>query len=364
MRKKACFACTTPYQLFGAIAIVQGLRIEADLYLYGMFDDCKGVANRLNKLCIFNTVIAVECKRYLHLGMFRALWQSINSRNEVKRYLSSDIDYDFFYSSSKAHPKLLLYYELRRRNPDIQYVIYDDGIGSFSSYSPLLNKTTKRYLTEWLFRRNVFEPKRTSMVTRFPNLVELPPKLQNIKLSLMPSFDLSHDNRKVLKELFNFNMDDSIKERVIVFDTVRNLYKKPSYDLGKMDDCIREIIREYPYDDLICKPHPRSRGNSFFQMKTYKKTGMPIEVIYSDMLDLDNRILIGNHTTAIYTPKMMFNKEPIVISLHNIVWSSRPNIPYVFEKIKSMYTNKGKIIAPKTLEELKICLSNIKNNKL
>ena len=364
MRKKACFACTTPFQLIGAIAIAQRLRLETDLYLYGMFDGYKDVAKRLNMLCIFDKVIAIECERYLNISKFRALWQSFNSRNEVKRYLSSDVDYEFYYSSSRAHPKLLLYYELRRRNPDIQYIIYDDGIGSYTSYSPLLNKTKIRYLIEWLIRRNVFEPKRTSVVTRFPLLFELPPKLQNIKVSLMPSFDLSHDNRKMLKELFNFNIDDSIKERIIVFDVFRVLYKKTSYDLGKMDDCICEIIREFPYDEIICKPHPRSRSVFNFQMKTYKGTGIPMEVIYSDMNDLDNRILIGNHTTALYTPKMMFNKEPFVISLHNIVWSNRPNIPHVFEKIRSMYTNKGKIIAPKTLEDLKICLSNIKNSKL
>ena len=67
------------------------------------------------------------------------------------------------------------------------------------------------------------------------------------------------------------------------------------------------------------KPHPRSKEKTGADIKVYTNTSVPMEVLYAGMENLDGRILITYASSAVYTPKMFFDAEPVVINLFRIV---------------------------------------------
>ena len=50
---KACFACTTPYQILGAVSIAAAGQAPADLIVFGMFDGYEALAGRIRETGLF-----------------------------------------------------------------------------------------------------------------------------------------------------------------------------------------------------------------------------------------------------------------------------------------------------------------------
>ena len=62
-RRQACFACTTPYQVLGAISITKQENLDADLYIFGMFSGYEKVAEKLRDHAIFANVYAADATK-------------------------------------------------------------------------------------------------------------------------------------------------------------------------------------------------------------------------------------------------------------------------------------------------------------
>lgn len=355
-----CLTCTTPYQLMGAISIVQGLKLEADLYLFGMFSGYDRIAERLEKYHVFHRVISVDCAKFKSLSLIKGLWQTINSRRAVSSFLASETVYDVFYSSSRAHVKLLLRRELERRNPELCFVTFEDGLGTYSAQSHELNSSRLRRLVNAVLGWDSFKPSKTIMMVTHPELFELPKRLKTVPIKKMPSVVGTESNRRMFLDVFDAHEEDIIKERVILFDVTRGIYKNDlGVDTNMLDESYQMVVDKFLYDNVVCKPHPRSIVKTKVAVKEYIKTGIPVEILYAGMPDLEERILIGTFSTALFTPKMMFDKEPTIVCLHKMVWPSNKKIPPVFEKLCKMYNHKDRIFAPENLNELKTYLSRI-----
>ena len=361
VHRTACFACTTPYQLIGAISIVKKTDLDADLYLFGSFPNFEEVARRLVKYKVFVDVIIVKSTHKKAISRLNTLWQILNRKNAVKSFLSADIVYDFFYSTSQAHGKLLLLYELRRRNPLIEYVLYEDGMGSYSQGAHQLAGSRYTRMFERIAGSKIFIEGKTSIMVHYPQFLQLPDKIRTIPRHLMPPFDICKENVKMLKSVFYF-FEDSLLERIILFDTARGVYRNNLYGLELLDECFYTVMNICS-DNIIMKDHPKSKLKFNCNIKRYPRQEIPVEILYACMHDLDNRILIGNFSTALFTPKMLFNKEPIIISLHRVAWKKRKDISDTFEKMATMYLHKERVIAPDSIDELAHYLSAILREK-
>lgn len=355
---KACFACTTPYQLMGAISIAQSKDIKGDLYVFGMFSGYDEIAERIKDYNIFREVIPVDCSRFRSLPTSRYLFHMFNYHREVLYFLPSHISYDIMYISSRAHVKLLMRHELEHRNPKMRYVMFEDGLGTYSADSHVLNSSKLRRIIEKILGWDTFKPGLTVMMATHPELVTLSKKMSGISIEKMPSFRWSSENRKMLLDIFSVNNMNFINERVILFDVTRGTYKEDlGVNVGLLDKCYQLMSNNFGYDSVVCKPHPRSKTKTEASVKEYQQKGVPIEILYASMDDLDSRILVGTFSTALFTPKMMFDKEPIVICLYKMVWPGNHELPPLYEKLCNMYQHRERIIAPKNIEELKVFLA-------
>ena len=116
------------------------------------------------------------------------------------------------------------------------------------------------------------------------------------------------------------------------------------------------IYKKYPHDS-VCKPHPRSTIEIKSPIKIYSDIQIPIEILYMDMNDLEDRIIVSVFSTASFTPMLMFGKSPILILLYKMFLDKERVIEYdkFLNKIKLVYASK--IYTPSTISEFEECLA-------
>ena len=361
MRREACFACTTPYQVLSSIAVQLEKKLDADLYVFGMFENYQAMSERIKSYGLFANVIPVDCSEIGAPTEKQAAIQMLRPRKFTKVFLDDAISYNWFYTSSRAHPKLLLLHEIERRNKNLRIVLIEDGLGTYSPISTQLNtKSLKRRLFNQLLGwGEVFKPERTSVMARRPDLIELPALLKTVPVLEMPELPTDEKTSNMLFDLFSVDLKDAIKERVIVFDTVRGL-KDVGVQFDRVDACYQLLLETFGSQNVICKPHPRSRKTTSVNLKLFEKTEMPIEVLYSEMNDLEDRCLVGICSTAMYSPKLVFGKEPYVIDLSKLVFKNGERVySELSDKMCSLYNDKKKVFCPSTMEEFAECMKTL-----
>ena len=357
--KNAIFACTTPYQIMGAINIILADKIDADLIIFGLFKDYESVAERIRKCRVFSDVYVVPTERSKCRSQYDAGWQMIKAKSIVNEFLPRNIAYKTCYSSSRAHIKNILIHELIRRNRKLQIIIYDDGMGSYSEDSHVLNTSVTRRKIEKYLRWELFSPENVSFLIYEPLLFEKPKELNTCKVMKMPKQNENSKASEIISYVFGMTPEDNIRERVILFDPLRGFDEERDKKLITIDKCYEIIVEKFGYENVILKEHPRSIDNTDINIKVFEKMGIPMEAIYSRMADLENRILITYASTAVYTPKMMFGVEPIVINLFKITDGNNSEWMEQHKKFSASYERKDRILAPDNLDELEMIITNL-----
>lgn len=358
-KRQACFVCTTPYQILGAIAIVLGKRIEADLYVFRVFKGCEEVAKQLNLSNIFKNVIIIDNESYHNSSRFRIFVDFIYAKRIYDKYIPNSICYDDYYSTSNNRRVLLLLYVLTKRNHSVRYIYYEDGLGTYVKGLPIITKSFPNYIKmlELAMRKKILSPSHSEILCTYPELVEPPVKVSTIPIKKMPVLDF-HLHKDFLWRVFSCNVSSFVHERIIFFDEFRG-YKDNERKLDYIDDIIEIAMGKYPHD-MIYKSHPRSFYRTRIPVKDYENQSVPIEIVYTTMANLEQRVLIGNLSTALFTPKILFNVEPYVISTHRVSpASSKSDLESIYSKFESIYSNKSKICAPESREQFRQCLQDM-----
>lgn len=364
--KEACFACTTPYQVMGAISITINKQLDADLYIFGMFPNYQVVAEKLRNYNYFSNVYAVDCSKIGTPSRVEGFRQMLFAESTVSFYLPKEVAYHTYYSSSRALPKTILQQVLLRRNPHMNRVIYEDGMGTYAKDSHPLNPTKLKSAAEKLLGWNLDNPKNTSMMAYVPQLVEVPEYLKGHTVEQMPRLKFDEDITNMLEDIFSVNQTEHIKKKYIIFDTLRpdtaNLNNK---DLEILDECYDIISHFVGRSKVIIKTHPRSRISSNSNIEIYRNQEIPMEILYVAMPDLDQKVLVSFASSAIFTPKILFDKEPLIISLHRILHETSTSILFetIYNKFRGIYSNKDRVLAPVSFDELEKILLKVQGEK-
>lgn len=362
--RDACFACTTPYQIIGAIEITHALQLDADLYIFGVFPNSQTVADRLKSYHVFHDVYVVDTKRF---GMGSRISLGLHflfAEKTVSFFLPKDICYKTFYSSSRALKKVILMGVLKKRNPEMNRVIYEDGMGTYINSSHPLNASPLMKKLEWFLGWEIDDPKRTRMIAHVPRLVEPPAFLHGTEVGQMPGLYSDPGTIEMLNDVFSVDDEKRIDERYILFDTLRpNPAVMSDEDFSILDACYSRIMHCVGAENIVCKPHPRSRKAQDVGLRLYTSQELPMEVLYAGMTDLEKRVLISYTSSAMFTPKLLFGKEPCVISLHRMLKEKRGSILFeeMYKKMKQEYSVPSRIAAPESLDELEMVLKSIED---
>ena len=104
-------------------------------------------------------------------------------------------------------------------------------------------------------------------------------------------------------------------------------------------------------DHVIVRPHPRDRNLTRYKGFVIDESKCLWEMRIAN-IDIENKVLISDFSTAQITPKMLFDKEPILIFTEYLNQEEKgtinPESIEMIENIKKNYRDKKRIIVPKT----------------
>lgn len=361
--RDACFVCSSPYQVIGAIGIASALNAETDIYIFAEFPDYDVVAERISKYNIFSNVYIVNDKKAMGSGSLASLKITFFSEKTVSAYMPGDVAYKEYYTSSRSTLKTAMLHVLRKRNPGMLRVLFEDGMSTYSDDGTLFQVSSLRKKIEKLLGWDIDDPNKIRMMAYLPELVKAPAFLKGHNVEQMPRIVLNDENRRMLADIFSVQEEQMISEKFIIFDTKRRggaLDHLNTEELSVLDECY-DYVLSCAGEDVICKPHPKSVNRTSCEVRLYPYQGIPMEALYVNMPDLKDRVLISHVSSAVFTPKILLDSEPYVICIHKLMPGTSLSQMFtpVYEKFRSTYREPERVYAPETMEELKGILQTL-----
>ena len=364
----ACYFCTTSFQLMTAILLgMQKDKEDADLYIVGKYADAEKYAEIIRKWKLFRSVVFVDenkIQRYRKyknkfLARLGIALSYIRITKEAKKILLPNTMYKIIYISSKAFTGRLVQLYLNKKDKSVQTIYFDDGVGSYFN-DKLLQPSNLDKVARKIFLRDSTSLTNNKFMLYFPELYfEMHTNYSDVEKIYISNNDMYEKWKEKVNLLFEFSEKDKIFEKAIIFDTIK-------HDIFNEEE-IEQLILTYKFldkyfeNDLIIKKHPRDLSEDEPGKKYFKNSSIPIESIYMNV-DIEDKILISVMSSAVVTPKIIFDKEPRVILLYKLIQPSKMPIDSVdsfFMHIKQIYTDSSKIFIPTTFEELRQYLESI-----
>ena len=349
----------------GALSIAISNNDFGDLYIVPQFSGASECASRLQELKIFNRVKVVNLediekhKRYSnkfmkYIGILKCY---IKVDSIARTYLFNDVIYRRIYISSQAYVGRMacLYYIWNDLTPQI--VLFDDGEGSYDNNHIIQQKLFDKIaqymiggdcLANHIIKLMLFNPS----IYKNVNLYDAPYNIEQIGFKKFETYICNN-----LRQIFNVEEKHIIKEQVIIIDTVieEAIYTK---DIKHLQDIYKLVYKICGNDKVLIKPHPRNKNRS--TSDNFYAYNMPIEELCL-IQNFTHSIFITLSSTAVAIPKLIFNQEPYIILLYNLIRLKTVNHTKqdkYYEAINSQYSH-NKIYIPNSFIELEVILKNL-----
>ena len=357
--KRVCIICDTPYQLFNALNININLLkdedITIDLYVEPQFPNANEILERINQENIFSKIKLYKCNSIMNFSSsmksyFIKIASILSPKYSIKKCLGKqekqETKYDEIYCSVLSYFALSLY----RTNNNSNLILFEDGTGSYNG-----NIMTKAYGNIKLYKFlgvNIesIKPialfvynKRFCRSTITDNVCELP----GIK-------EWSDKYLKLLYRVFDYGIGEThISRKITYLTTPLNQYNESQIHTINM---IEDKLGDYS-DNCIIRFHPRDHrtinngaliddSNSLWELKC------------AELITNDN-VLIGLYSTAQFTPKIIYDKEPYLIFLYKMVYSETKLFDDNIIELIRNYRDKSRIYIPTSIAELEQILEQI-----
>ena len=374
IKRDTCYFCTSTFQLFSILPLAASRKETADLYIDPQFRDAGVIAKRIRKLGLFNKVRVINSEKiynkyYTHRKGF------LNHIEIARSYLYVDsisamilgenVCYKNIFVSTKAYMPRMVILHFIKHKCRIKVNFFDDGLASYfgdDAYAPQKGDVMIRKLlfgkkaVDLSCDRYLLSPELFKVIN--PDFKHRIYAIENIW------GDPVWTDR--LKKIFNVDDIAPIDRRAVILDDPVDELFTPE-NAQKMNDIFKTVIESFGSEDTIIKKHPRSRTEPMPGCTCYPDYGIPFEMICIGS-DLDSKVIISYRGTAAATPKTLLGQEPYVILLYKLVESKLPSTSGAladryFESIRSIYSDKSKVMIPKDTDELKTMLQSLNSKE-
>lgn len=343
------YVCDTPFQIFNMLNIRyhDDENIHSDIVLVEQFLDYRKITDNIKASNLFENVY--ECKKVdfgshrnnierklFHLNMLLNPYFSFKHqiKNFSKRIL---LHYDEIYATYPSPIVLALL--VHNRNARLYKV--EDGTGSY-------------VLDVWQ-RGNPIE---LGIINRYRR------KKFDTDISLVNNMDVfgEQDNIRPLPAITNefislyFGLMKTYfieyEQNIIWMTDVINDGK----EIERLTKDLIDIFDPYKHT-MIVRVHPREKKKEIYDGFFIDKNIALWETLIP-RIDIEDKILIGIFSTAQINPKIIFNKEPILIFLYRIENSKifteeeKREIDRFVSVIDEKYINKNRIYVPQNYADL------------
>lgn len=370
--KDTCYFCTSPFQLFGILGLAVSRKEKCDLYIDPQFKSAKCIAEKISQLGLFDNVVIINSEAIYH--KYFSYNKGIRNHFQIaKSYLLVDEivptiignnTYKYMFISSKAYiPRLVFLYFLKHHF-DVSFNYFDDGVGSYSANSAYAPRKTDR-----LVRRLLFGKKANQMdfdrFVHFPAFYHQLNSSSNNRVFEIPKIWEDALWKEKINYIFGVNANEIVlNEKVIVLDEpLDELFLEK--DIPEIHDIYLKIASTMRKENIVIKPHPRSKEEAISGVRTESFQGIPFECICLNT-DISEKVLVSVGSTAAATPKLLLGKEPYLIMLYRLadVKDGKEKVlDDFFTALKELYSHKERVFLPKTKSELLGILECLNTNK-
>lgn len=339
--------CDTTYQILSAISFKLGHTSSSDRVdllvdtLRTPNVDMNALANRIRKSNIFSNVYCINNyqARYKKARPIIKMLEWVFPRAVYKlmtKEIDDDCDYDIVVVSGPFSTQRCLI----SAYPHSRIFFIEDGLGSYIGRLGINELSWRGKIAQQLFRY--------SPIHIFPQEVYLySPKLyigEYKSIIKKLTFPINHID--ILNSIFSLDTS-SIKiygkYKFIYFSQLVN----PNAIEMEIENALIDVIKKYYKDDFIVRPHPRG--------ETAVYDGLNVDESYSQW-ELccseinDTIVLIGNFSTALFVPKLLYDVEPTVVFTYKIYGNNY--VDDAVKRLRNSYSNKQKVVCVSTMDEL------------
>lgn len=320
----SCYFCTTPYQVIGAMMLALNKKEISDLYIIGQFPAYKEIAKRLEKRSIFRKVVCVDESRFgiiknikiAPLKWFMIFSWYLQVESITKSIIVHKTNYRTMYFTSQTLVSRIVRLFFIKAHPGMQFFQFDEGTGSYFENETFRLKFLDKMARLLLFGNKALE-KDIKKILYMPEVSQWVKEGIESDIIKMPQIKLKSDTIAMFNDVFGFSNADMISEDIVIFDTLREeLYDQEGIDA--LTQYYNMIIKAFGAKRAILKSHPRSKISYQPDLKKYGNQSIPSEVILMNG-DFDKKILVSTASSACITPKILFDKEPVVIFLYRLM---------------------------------------------
>lgn len=346
--EKIAIVCDGPFQLLSGFNIAYALREKShiDLFLRDRVErQFPGILDRLGNTGVFE-----------HVYSFKDTWRRGFTFQRVDELLfpshflknaefSGDIkdvqDYDSIYISTP----MTMQKALHTLNPKAKMYRYDEGVGTYCFQDERFQTTKLRNLFLDVIHRGLSEMNPVAIYLNNPALYA---GNEHIPVYKQPS-DIIGDEvyRKTVYNLFQYPHNNIYKNHGLVFMSSTGFSEAVYAGICKTFEQYSRMA--------VARQHPAEPKRDFGSVLTDQSTDL-WELVCADQIS-DDHILVSLCSTACFSPKFMYNKEPYLIFTYRYVdfpleERGRREIEDLVQKLKHIYRNPEKIFVPNSHEEL------------
>jgi len=361
---RTAFICYRGFQVLNCINFVyNNIRDTAgssDIYIVDEFFDDKNIAERLRQTGVFKNVILVKDIPDRSLSLNRHIGQVLPKKYlQYRLGLDKEPISDYKQLVTCGWNKLFIRYAEFLKGNGIKHFFLDDGIVSYvgnmrtAEYPGLIDKKIKLFFDKGAYSIKIDElylnniaQNQSSMVEQ---VIELP-KLVNAKKQF----------RELLNYVFGYN-EKCLNTKYVFLDQFTNndinmekVITKPAL-WGK-------IAALVPKGELLIRLHPHDASTMDLPGVVFDKKRSLWELVCINEVN-DKTVLIGYCSTALITPKFIFDEEPIIICLYKLVEfhnkEKAREIDNVFMRLRESYKRKERVNIPENIIELENMLKKI-----
>ena len=343
------FVCDTPYQIIVACCIQKQKQEEAAIILTDHTLNMREIYNRMGKYTtLFQSVLFVEAKKY---------------SMESNKYTNQDIDCEILNlieSNSfmrcnhlligTLEPYMQRLFKVFKHDigqKRIRGGIIEDGFSTYSYYGDVIKsyKYTNDLKEIYIFTPSImaWEPDR--------------PVIEIDKSCFKEDAYIEE-----LNKIFGFyEMEDRYKEKFIV---LASGYSEIA-QLNNLHNILNDLEEIAGKEEILIKKHPRITDNLYekYGYKTNINTVVPWEIIALNC-DLSNKVIISSYSGCLYTPKLLFDKKMIGITVINFVNQEDPlRLMDYYTKYILKICGTG-YFAPRNRDEYKKLLEKCNSNNM
>ncbi len=338
--------CWRPYQVFNAIRIITsgiiGKKNQYDLYIQNL-QSLLILRKKLFKVELFKHVYTFEEKTQGHTTLIR-LKRIINyifcyqalKQDDLSGVEHSYTHYDIIIAAGWAS----YFVELVNANPKAMVYMFEDGTAVFfgdERFHMAKSHAILYKVLNALFKRGPFSVNVDRIYVNNYNMIK---DKFHYKVFEIPKIDV--EQARVLKAVYGELQLEQYRGKDIVYLS----QTKTEYSVDKYDDLIMCKPLRSIKEKVIIRPHPKWPFQPpGFDVDTSETMW---ELLINELTDV---ILISEHSTAMFTPQMLYNKKFTLIFLYRFMCNNQMIIKEFDTIVRILRETNDYIYTPNTYEE-------------